>query len=152
MRAIWNIGLATRGNDPKWSRHSVTWWTHPTTATLLWKYTISQRCTMISSPASSREIHSLRQHIKMYEETTGKETVDWKAYGILQYGVKWGFEEYFPNLLIILRTFLTMCVSIAACERSFSKLKLIKTTLRSTMSHSQHWQMHKTLILIGIDY
>ena len=27
-----------------------------------------------------------------------------------------------------------MCVSIATCERSFSKLKLVKTYLRSSMS------------------
>ena len=48
-----------------------------------------------------------------------------------------GFEESFPNLLIIPRVFLTMCVSIAACERSFSKMKLIKTNVRSTLSHSR---------------
>ena len=65
------------------------------------------------------------------------ETVDWKAYEILQYVVKCGFEESFPNLLITLRMFLTTCVSVAACKRSFSKLTLIKTYLRSTMSHSR---------------
>ena len=43
----------------------------------------------------------------------------------------------FPNLLMSLRTFLTMCVSVASCERSFSKLKLIKTYLRSPMGQER---------------
>jgi len=34
----------------------------------------------------------------------------------------------------MLRIFLTIAVSVATCERSFSKLKLIKNYLRSTMS------------------
>ncbi|XP_031329299.1 zinc finger MYM-type protein 1-like [Photinus pyralis] len=40
-----------------------------------------------------------------------------------------------PNINIMLRIFLTMGVSVATCERSFSKLKLIKNYLRSTMSN-----------------
>ena len=35
------------------------------------------------------EIHRLCRHIKMYEETTGMEMVDWKAHEILQNVVKW---------------------------------------------------------------
>ena len=42
-----------------------------------------------------------------------------------------------PNLTVALRIFLTISVSIATCERSFSKLKLIKTYLRSTMSQAR---------------
>ena len=34
----------------------------------------------------------------------------------------------------MLRIFLTIAVSVATCERSFSKLKLIKNHLRSSMS------------------
>ena len=34
----------------------------------------------------------------------------------------------------MLRIFLTIAISIATCERSFSKLKLIKNYLRSTMN------------------
>ena len=84
-----------------------------------------------------REIHRLRRHIKIYEETTGKETAEWKAHEILKYVMNWGFEESFPNLPITLRTFLTMCVCVAACKSHSSKLKLIETYLRSTMSHSR---------------
>lgn len=46
-------------------------------------------------------------------------------------------EEAFPNFCIILRIFLTIPVSVASCERSFSKLKLIKTYLRYTMSQDR---------------
>ena len=43
------------------------------------------------------------------------------------------FESTFPNIEISLRTFLSMVVSNCTGERSFSKLKLIKNELRSTM-------------------
>ena len=41
--------------------------------------------------------------------------------------------EVYPNLSIALRVLLTCPVSVAGAERSFSKLKLIKTFHRSTM-------------------
>jgi len=56
---------------------------------------------------------------------------------LLQWIVQWGFTEMLPNLTIVLRIFLTLCVSVASCERSFSKLKLIKTYLRSQMSQTR---------------
>ena len=64
-------------------------------------------------------------------------TRGWKAIDLLQRIVKWELEESFPNVLIALRILLTMYVSVATCERSFSKLKLIKTYLRSTMTQSR---------------
>ncbi|CAN7950727.1 unnamed protein product, partial [Ixodes pacificus] len=39
----------------------------------------------------------------------------------------------YPNTCIALRILLTIPLSVASAERSFSKLKLIKTYLRSTM-------------------
>ena len=42
-------------------------------------------------------------------------------------------KEAFPTLLRLLQIALTICVSSASCERSFSALKRIKTYLRSTM-------------------
>lgn len=46
-------------------------------------------------------------------------------------------KEAFPTLLRILQIALTICVSSASCERSFSALKRIKTYLRSTMQEER---------------
>lgn len=45
-----------------------------------------------------------------------------------------GLEEIYSNLITALKVFLTLPVTIASAENSFSKLKLIKNYLRSTMS------------------
>jgi len=39
-----------------------------------------------------------------------------------------------PNIVIMLRIFITVAVSVATCEKSLSKLKLIKNYLRSSIS------------------
>ena len=46
-------------------------------------------------------------------------------------------KEAFPTLLKALQNALTICVSSASCERSFSALKCIKTYLRSTMQEKR---------------
>ena len=45
--------------------------------------------------------------------------------------------DSFPNAYIAYRILLTISVMIASAERSFSKLKLIKSYLRSTMSQER---------------
>ncbi|KAK4874583.1 hypothetical protein RN001_013943 [Aquatica leii] len=45
--------------------------------------------------------------------------------------------DFFPNAGIIFRILLTMPVSVATTERSFSKLKIIKNYLRSTMGQNR---------------
>ena len=42
--------------------------------------------------------------------------------------------DCFPNACIAYRILLTISVTVATVEKSFSKLKLLKTYLRSTMS------------------
>lgn len=43
----------------------------------------------------------------------------------------------FPDLLTAFYLFLTLPVTVASAERTFSKLKLIKNYLRSTMSQTR---------------
>ncbi|XP_071060272.1 zinc finger MYM-type protein 1-like isoform X2 [Pseudochaenichthys georgianus] len=45
--------------------------------------------------------------------------------------------EIYPNLCIALRISATLPVTVASAERSFSKLKLLKTYLRSTMAQER---------------
>ncbi|XP_076044792.1 zinc finger MYM-type protein 1-like [Oratosquilla oratoria] len=46
-------------------------------------------------------------------------------------------QDSVPNVVIALRILLTLPVSVASGERSFSKLKVINTYLRSTMLHQR---------------
>jgi len=52
---------------------------------------------------------------------------------VLQFSQKY-YLGTVPNIVIMLRIFLIIAVSVATCERSFSKLKLIKNYLRSSTS------------------
>ena len=48
-----------------------------------------------------------------------------------------GVQSSFPNIEILLRIYLTLMVSNCSAERSFSKMKLIKNRLRSSMRHDR---------------
>jgi hypothetical protein len=56
---------------------------------------------------------------------------------VLKYLTKFSLFDVFPNLWIPLRILFTLPVSLASGERSFSRLKLIKNDLRSTMGQSR---------------
>lgn len=84
----------------------------------------------------SQEVKRLRRHIRA-TNTTIEAANSWTTKEILQFIITWDFNESLPNLCLILKYFLTICVSVASCERSFSKLKLIKNYLRSTMSEQR---------------
>lgn len=84
-------------------------------------------------------INSLRYNFPLSERYTfeQEEAKHWTVLQFLQFIIKWDFVESLPYLTLTLRFFLTICVSVASCERSFSKMKLIKNYLRSTMSQSR---------------
>ncbi len=56
---------------------------------------------------------------------------------LLTFVIENKYTEIFPNIYIGLRIYLTLPVTVASAERSFSKLKLIKTYLRSTMAQDR---------------
>ena len=45
--------------------------------------------------------------------------------------------DLFPNILLVYKILLTILVTVASAERSFSKLKILKSYLRSTMSQKR---------------
>ena len=56
---------------------------------------------------------------------------------ILQLIHKYPLTDAYPNTAIAIRIFLTIPVTVATCERSFSKLKLIKNYMRSKMGQER---------------
>ncbi|CAI6377299.1 unnamed protein product [Macrosiphum euphorbiae] len=56
---------------------------------------------------------------------------------IIQLLTKYGLDSAFPNLHVAYRALATIPASSASAERSFSKVKLIKTRLRSTMGQGR---------------
>lgn len=57
--------------------------------------------------------------------------------GILHWYYEHDLQNAYPNLAILYRIFGTIAVSSASAERSFSKLKIIKNYLRSTMGEER---------------
>ncbi|GFX41402.1 hypothetical protein TNCV_1654851 [Trichonephila clavipes] len=62
-----------------------------------------------------------------------KELIRSGSLGLLKYIIESKLEDGSPNIVIMLRIFLTSAISNFSCERSFSKLKLFKNDLRSTV-------------------
>ena len=62
---------------------------------------------------------------------------DINALDILEFIYTNELLSLFPNLSVAIRIFLTLPITVASGERSFSKLKLIKNYLRSTMSQER---------------
>ncbi|XP_040197560.1 zinc finger MYM-type protein 1-like [Rana temporaria] len=90
----------------------------------------------ISESELLSEIPRLRRHLKAAKINL-EEVKDWSALQVLTFIAEWDFTESLPTLSLCLKIFLTICVSVASCERSFSKLKLIKNYLRSTMGQAR---------------
>jgi hypothetical protein len=62
--------------------------------------------------------------------------LDFPPKGLLRYISSMGLEAY-ETLAIALQILMTLSISVASCERSFSKVKLIKSCVRSTVSQDK---------------
>jgi hypothetical protein len=62
---------------------------------------------------------------------------DMDAFEILQKNYELSLQNTYPNLGIALRIFMTMPATIASCKRSFSKLKIVKFYLRSSIGQER---------------
>lgn len=80
-----------------------------------------------------KEVIRLRRNLAAAQNRP-EDCEKWTALQFLQFIVDFTLADSLPNVFLALKFFLTICVSVASCERSFSKLKLIKSFLRSTMT------------------
>ena len=63
--------------------------------------------------------------------------VDVTPLGMLKFIVSFDGNYVFSNLKVGLQILLTVSISVAVCERSFSEMKLIMTYLRSTVTEGR---------------
>ena len=100
-----------------------------------------EKCKLLESVLTSGESRDI-DAIMLADElevlsTTLPSSVVVKPKEILTFIHKNSLMSVYPNAVIAFRIFLTIPVTVASSERSFSKLKLIKTYLRSTMTQER---------------
>ena len=95
------------------------------------KFSTCAKYTELNAAAMIAKINCLQCHIVLYKEVNPDEQIaNWTALDLLCWVYKRKLQESLTNFIVTLRIFLTITVSTASCERSFSKLKLIKTYQR----------------------
>ena len=82
------------------------------------------------------KIHGHTQKYEDFETIQEKLTTVVRQNASRQWLSACGLCELFPNVCISLGIFLTIPATVESAERSFSKLKLVKNYLRSTMSQT----------------
>lgn len=88
------------------------------------------------SDVDGKELYGEIQDCKRLPNTRPQKQVS-KPEELLNFIIQYGDESVFPNLRVAIQILLTVAVSVAGCERSFSKLKLILTYLRASMGQSR---------------
>lgn len=89
-----------------------------------------------SGPTFLNEVQSLETTISAFNET-GRDLPQLGPMDVLNILYANGLASAYPNCETALRIFLTLPVSVASNERSFSKMKIVKNYLRSTMGQER---------------
>ncbi|GBM10029.1 hypothetical protein AVEN_24011-1 [Araneus ventricosus] len=104
------------------------------------------------------DIHTEIPHLRFLKaaKVPKEESLGWTFLKFLEFAVEYELLESVPNLILALRFFVTLCVSVASRERRFSKLKLIKNYLRSTMNQARLFILAilsiENCVVEGIDF
>ena len=77
------------------------------------------------------------RHLPNEEDSCPSETVRAKQLDTPTKALSFVDKDYFPNIYVILVISATLPVTSCECERSISMLKLLKTSLRSTMGNDR---------------
>ncbi|KAF0703446.1 Uncharacterized protein FWK35_00032722, partial [Aphis craccivora] len=80
------------------------------------------------------ELESFKEHVYSIDDVLKRATF----FVMLNFIYKNKLQEAYPNISVAYQIYHTIPVTSASCERSFSKLKLIKTYLRSTTEQARH--------------
>lgn len=87
-----------------------------------------------SNDTSDIDVFELFEEIKLFCQLAESNSSPSKN---LEYIYRHQLQEIYPNIAICLRIILTIPVTVASAEKRFSKLKLVKNHLRSTMSNKR---------------
>ncbi|KAL4107535.1 hypothetical protein QTP88_017867 [Uroleucon formosanum] len=79
------------------------------------------------------QLESFKEHVYNIDDDLKRVTF----FEMLNFIYKNKLQDAYPNISVAYQIYLTMPVTSASCERSFSKLKLIKTYLRSTTEQAR---------------
>lgn len=86
-------------------------------------------------------VDEIKSEIKLLKNMADSETLKGTSTKEVYVWIKWLNERdrstIFKNVFIVLKSFVTIPVTSCGCKRSFSKLSIIKTKLRSTMNQER---------------
>ena len=88
-----------------------------------------------SSDITKEIVTEIKQLKEVHEANFGRDQL--RPLDLLNSLYQYKLENLFPNICVSLCILLTIPATVASAERSFSKLKLVKNYLRSTMSQDR---------------
>lgn len=101
------------------------------------KHCINLSTVLTAGDSSDIEPKELCQEIQVLSGIIKDQNIEGTPRNIMNFLSTKNMIGSFPNLEISLQILLTLPVTVASGERSFSKLKLIKTYLRSSLSQER---------------